>query len=190
MDVKSRIKDKIEVEWKKLKNLQPDNAKININKDALKRSIAKNGFSMPFMIWKDGKDVYTIDGHTRVKALKEMEADGFNIPQKLTALEIDAKDRKEAISILIEVFNQKQNKFDSEVLVEWMTEEEITEVDIETVNVEDSVNKANDGELPEDMSDELEFSFKLEVDCESEEEQEKLYNELTNKGYQCKILIL
>ena len=41
-----------------------------------------------------------------------------------------------------------------------------------------------------DLSEKLEYEFKIEVTLDTEEEQEKLYNELTNNGYICRILTL
>jgi len=41
-----------------------------------------------------------------------------------------------------------------------------------------------------DISDTIESSFRIEVEIENEEEQEKLYNELIEKGYICRILTL
>ena len=41
-----------------------------------------------------------------------------------------------------------------------------------------------------DISDSIESSFRVEVELENEEEQEKLYNELINKGYICRLLTL
>ena len=43
---------------------------------------------------------------------------------------------------------------------------------------------------PEDLSDKLILEYKLEIDCNSEEEQELLYNDLTEKGYICRVLTL
>ncbi len=47
-------------------------------------------------------------------------------------------------------------------------------------------------EQPEikDISDSIESSFRVEVELENEEEQEKLYNDLINKGYICRLLTL
>ena len=52
-----------------------------------------------------------------------------------------------------------------------------------------------DEELPPitdktDLSDKLGVQFRLEITCISEAEQEKMYNELTERGYQCRILTL
>ena len=41
-----------------------------------------------------------------------------------------------------------------------------------------------------DISDSIESSFRVEVELENEEEQEKLYNDLINKGYICRLLTL
>ena len=41
-----------------------------------------------------------------------------------------------------------------------------------------------------DLSDNIESSFRLEVELENEIEQEKLYNELINKGFICRLLTL
>ena len=54
----------------------------------------------------------------------------------------------------------------------------------------DIPNFDNDIEDEKDLSDQLEQSFKIEIDLESEEEQEKMYNQLINDGYKCRILTL
>lgn len=41
-----------------------------------------------------------------------------------------------------------------------------------------------------DLSDAIDFQFKIEVECVSESEQEALYNKLTEEGYKCRILTL
>ena len=56
-----------------------------------------------------------------------------------------------------------------------------TEVDPEEV----SEPKKNDGK---DLSKEIESSFRVEICCENEAEQEKLYNELIGRGLECRIL--
>ena len=41
-----------------------------------------------------------------------------------------------------------------------------------------------------DHTDELEVAYKIEIECADEAEQEKLYNELTERGLICRILTL
>lgn len=130
-----RIKGIINVEWEKIKPIQPDDVKINTNINALKKSLKNHGFSLPFAVWKDDNVIYCVDGHTRVKALKELKHEGEDVPDKLKAFEIDAKDRKEAVKILVEVFNQKHNQFDNEVLINWLEVENVEVKDLEAVNI-------------------------------------------------------
>ena len=41
-----------------------------------------------------------------------------------------------------------------------------------------------------DLSDTLETLFRIEVECQDEQEQETTYNKLTEMGYQCRVLTL
>lgn len=41
-----------------------------------------------------------------------------------------------------------------------------------------------------DLSDKIESSFRIEIELDNEQQQEKLYNELTEKGYICRLLTL
>jgi ParB-like chromosome segregation protein Spo0J len=43
---------------------------------------------------------------------------------------------------------------------------------------------------PDDLSDKIKSSFRIEVICKSEEEQEKTYNKLIEEGYECRLLTL
>ena len=106
--IKDRIKELKKVEWRKIKPLQPDNSKVLMNYDAIEKSILKHGFSMPFFGWENKGNVHCIDGHSRLEILSNLE----NVPETLPVILIDAKDKKEAQEILIEVFNQKHNPFD------------------------------------------------------------------------------
>lgn len=159
-----RVKNLIEVDWTKLESIQPEDAKIQNNIEALKSSLKTHGFSLPFAIWTNNGKHYTVDGHTRIKALKELKTDGVNVPEKLKAFEIDAKDRKEAIKILVEVFNQKHNPFDSGVLVKWLDVEEVEIENIEAIHVNEAISdktevEEDDFEIPNE--DEIETNIKL-----------------------------
>lgn len=148
--MKERIKGLIDVDWRKIKALQPDDVKINTNINALKKSLKKHGFSIPFAVWKDGSTIYTIDGHTRKRALEELKHEGEEVPDKLKAFEIDAKDRKEAVQILVEVFNQKHNAFDNEVLINWL---EVENVEVKDLNVLNVANFIPETDFPDELTD-------------------------------------
>jgi len=52
------------------------------------------------------------------------------------------------------------------------------------------VPKFDIDENAEDFSDKINDGFRIEIELDSEEEQEKLYNNLINKGYICRLLTL
>lgn len=156
MKIKNKIGGLIEVDWANdLQELQPDNAKVPINLNYLKNSIVKHGFALPFAVWNNKGKYYCVDGHTRKQVLLELIADGLEVPSKLKAFEVLAKDRTEAIKILVEVYNQKHNPFAEEVLTEWLEVENAEVKSLESVNV-------------------------LSVDSDAEEEEEVDLSKLTN----------
>ena len=166
--MKDRIKQLIDVHWQNLKAIQPEDVKIQNNLDALKSSLKKHGFSLPFAVWIDGTDIYTIDGHTRKKALQELQAEGVEIPDKLKAFEIEAKNRKEAVQILVEVFNQKHNAFDNEVLINWLNVEQVEIQDLEAVNlsstiIEESEAQEDDFEIPDEIKTDIKLGDLIEI---------------------------
>ena len=163
-----RIKGIINVEWEKIKPIQPDDVKINTNINALKKSLKNHGFSLPFAVWKDDNVIYCVDGHTRVKALKELKHEGEDVPDKLKAFEIEANDRKEAVKILVEVFNQKHNQFDNEVLINWLDVEQVDIQDLEAVNlsspiIEKSEAQEDDFEIPDEIKTDIKLGYLIEI---------------------------
>lgn len=168
MKLKNKIGNLIEIDWANdLHELQPDNVKVPINLEYLKESILKHGFALPFAVWNDNGKYYCIDGHTRQQILLELIENDIQVPTKLKAFEILAKDRTEAIKILVEVYNQKHNPFAEEILTEWLETEEIEIESLESVNLmylpseqnnfsENKNSKTTDNEDEED--DEVDLS--------------------------------
>jgi len=60
-----------------------------------KTSILKYGWSFPFFVWVSGKTNYCLDGHARLLVLKQLEEEGYLIPE-LPVVYISAKNRAEA----------------------------------------------------------------------------------------------
>lgn len=58
------------------------------------------------------------------------------------------------------------------------------------VDVWDAEEGQSETKEDKDLSDQLDTSFRVEVTCINEAEQELIYNELTNRGLVCKILTL
>jgi hypothetical protein len=127
--LKNRILKLDLVYWRNIQNLQPDNFKSIYNYKYIEQSIIKNGFSNPFYVWENKGILYSIDGITRREVLSNLE----NVPEQLPAIFIDAKSRKEAIKILLEVFNQKENPIQNSILTEWL---QVEDIKIEEVNID------------------------------------------------------
>ena len=133
------------VDWRSIEPLQPQNFKHIYNYKHIERSILENGFVNPFFVWESEGIIYSIDGVTRKEILSNLE----NIPELLPAVFIDAKNRQDAVKILLSAFNTKENPIDLEVLTEWIQLEQV-EVEITSLNVVD-VNEVED-EIQENIS--------------------------------------
>ena len=67
---------------------------------------------------------------------------------------------------------------------EWRVED-LTEWGLDIPNFEIDEEKEQT-----DLSDTIEVGYKIEIECSSEFEQEKLYNELIERGIECRLLTL
>ncbi len=135
------------IAWQSLNDLQPKGLKIDTNTAALKTSLQKHGFSLPFYAWRDAKGkIWIIDGHTRKSVLKELISDGVEVPELLPCTFIDAKDKKEAVELLLEVYNQRQNQIDQFVMQVFVEEYDIPieEVAVESLNVKEYAETENE----------------------------------------------
>jgi len=127
--IRDRILKLEQIEWRTLRDLQPPDLKHVANRDYIRQSILKNGFAFPFAVWQDpAGEIYAIDGHTRKDVLQDMD----NVPETLPAFFVDADNREDAIRILLEVYNQRHNEINPDVLTEWL---EVEAIAVETVNV-------------------------------------------------------
>lgn len=175
--IKNRVYKTELVEWKKVNDLQPDNLKISINHDSIKQSIIKYGVSKAYDICEIEGQLYWLDGHTRTDILIELENEGHKIPKKLTANFIQIKDKAEAIMILLEVHNQKQNPMERGVVIEMLEMNEIEElsVAIETLHIAPEIHITNKNkELNQGDFENQNYSLKLEF-------SEEQYNYVTEK---------
>jgi len=178
--IENRIVKTELIKWREIKPLQPDNLKHIFNYKYIEDSILTHGFSMPFFVWQNGNDIFAVDGHSRIEVLNNLE----NVPEELPATFINAKDRKEAIEILLEVFNTKSNPIANEVLTEWVEIEQIS-VNVQSLNVKieevqeylnDSEDFGTDFILPDgDKAPFQQMTFTL-----ADEQAEQIKNAINN----------
>ena len=130
----------------------------------------------------DGK-MFPIGGNMRLKALRELGMK--EIPDSWVVLADDwtEEQRKE--------FTIKDNvgfgEWNWEVLnVDWNLEQ-LEDWGLEIPEWEEEEEKEKENK---DLSESIEVGYKIEIDCLSENVQEKLYNEFIERGLQCRLLTL
>lgn len=96
------IEDKIirtgKVKWRAFEFLQKESFKA-IDKeqmDKLKTSIKNNDFPEAFKVWEHDGKLYCLDGYHRCLALRELAAEGYQVPDTFTGNFIQCKDMKDA----------------------------------------------------------------------------------------------
>tara|TARA_Y100000593_G_scaffold16374_1_gene32387 strand:- start:1088 stop:1594 length:507 start_codon:yes stop_codon:yes gene_type:complete len=140
----------------------------------LKASIDKFGLVDPIIINSDNT---VIGGHQRLKVLRELGA------EKIPTVRVNlSKEDERELNVRL---NKSGGDFDMEILAN-----EFDVVDLKEWGFKDIELGFNIDKIQDDLSDKIELQYKIEVDVTSEKEQEQLYNDLTNKGYICRILTL
>lgn len=144
----------------------------------LKDSLTSFGFVDPVLVnvHKERKNII-IGGHQRVKVARDM---GF-VDVPCVELSLTPDQEKELNIRLNKIsgewdFDALANHFETEDLLEWGFDEKELSIDA-------AVNHEN-------FADKLDLTYRLEITCLNEKEQETLYKKLTNDGYECRVLTL
>ncbi len=128
--VKSRVLKTEYINWRKAKWLQNDNLKDldEEGMEKLKNSLVENDFVMPFHIWEETEnDRWILDGHHREKALKELEAEGADVPELLPATFIECNNKKAAAKLVL-IYSSIYAKITNEGLNDFL---ELFEIELE-----------------------------------------------------------
>ncbi len=147
-------------------------------------SIKEFGFINPVLIDKNNG---IIAGHGRVEAAKKlnMETVPCIFVEHLTEIQKRAyilADNKLALD----------SGWDEEMLKIELEELSESNFDIDFLNFDIDLNKDAELEISENTTPEKEIAYKEQygviVMCKDEEEQEKIYDELSERGYDCKVV--
>jgi ParB-like chromosome segregation protein Spo0J len=141
----------------------------------LKESIKKFGLVDPIII--NQNDNIVVGGHQRLKIAKELKY----VDIECVVLDLSKEEERE-LNIRL---NKNTGDFDIDVLANEFDIDELVDWGFKHIDLGINVDK-----IQKDLSDDIELQYKIEVEVISEKEQEKLYNDLTKKGYVCRILTL
>jgi hypothetical protein len=177
----------------KIKDLIPDNKNFNkgteYGNSLIEKSLRKFGAGRSILIDKNNRIIAgnkTIENAAAIglEDLQIVESDGTKIiAVKRTDIDLDSKAGRELaladnatakanIDWDIETTFEVANEFGFDA-GEWGVKDEI--------KIDEDIN---------DLSDKIKNDFRIEIILKSEEEQEKTYNELIEKGYECRLLTL
>lgn len=160
--------------------------------EALKKSIEDDPEMLQLrelVAYDNNGELVVILGNMRYRAMKEL---GYkDAPVKVLPPETDAKKLRAYIQKDNIAFGQNDwdllgNEWDVEELQDFGLECEFLE---DNENVIENEDEGENDEI-EDFSSELTPQYKIEISFDNEEEQEKIYNELTERGLSCRILTL
>jgi len=102
-EIKNRKLDFRYISWDELKTYEHNDLKDSKNRDVskLKNNIVNDNFSFPIYVWKR----FLLDGDGRVKALNELEKEGYIIPD-LPVVEIEAETKQAAKKLVMQASSQ------------------------------------------------------------------------------------
>ena len=144
----------------------------------LKASMEKFGCVDPIIININPERLnVVVGGHQRLRILRDLGAE--KVPT--VSVNLSEEDERE-LNVRL---NKSGGEWDMDILAN-----EFDIVDLKEWGFKDIELGFNIDKLQDDLSDKIELQYKIEVDVTSEKEQEQLYNDLTNKGYICRILTL
>lgn len=174
---------KLKIEYVPIADLKPYEG--NAKKHPIKQinqiisSIKEFGMNDPIAVW--GEDNTIVEGHGRLLALQKM---GWTeVP--IIRLD-DLTDEQRRAYTLVHNKLTMNTGFDVEKLnVELST---IDSLDMNKFDLKLQGVDFNDPIEHEDLSDKFNEKFAIEITCESEEQQQDLYAEFSERGFECRIV--
>lgn len=144
--------------------------------DNVAKSIEKYGFVQPLVIDKNN---VVIIGHCRLEASKKLKLK--EVPCVLADTLTDEQVKE--LRLLDNKLNESDFDFD-------LLSEELADLDLSDFELDWCIEELEQNIERKDLSETIEEQQQLIIDCEDETQLEQLYNELTERGYKCKISTL
>lgn len=177
----------------KLKDLEFDNKNFNKHTEfgmsLLEKSLRNNGAGRSILIDKNnriigGNGVVEVAGQIGLENVRIVESDGTEIiAVKRTDIDLDSKQGRE-MALADNATASADLAWDYEALADIESEFDI-DVSSWGVILDDGQEVIDE----KDLSASVVPMFQIAIDCENEQEQEHIYNELKDK-YKCRVLTL
>lgn len=171
---------KLKIEYMSTDELKPyaNNAKIHTSEqiEQIKKSIQEFGMNDPIAIWKNNE---IIEGHGRLIACSELGIDTVPV------IRIDSLTDEQRRAYML-VHNQLTMNTDFDIDVLNMELEDITNINMSDFDF-NLYNNDGDENIVEAKYNE---KISVVIDCENEEEAERIFDKLSEEGYTCHISTL
>lgn len=144
--------------------------------DRLKRSLQEDNLTgvLPLKVYQYESRYYVLGGNMRLRAMQELGM------AECACIEIPQDTPPEVLNKIIILDNSTLGDWDFDALANWDAPFADWGVDLP---------KSSSGEL-QDHEISTDADFIVEVTCDDETAQEQLYNEMTQRGYACRVLTL
>jgi len=172
---------KLEIKYVPIDAVKPwDKNPKKHNKKAILESIKRFKPTQPILVQKGTGLI--IAGHGRLEAFKEL---GY---AEVPIIELEMNDAEARAYALVDNQTVIAGGWDDDLLLTTIQElkVEIPELDLGDFGFKDKQM----GKEKEEKGLDFVPLFQIVIDCEDEEEQQRIYNELTELGYSCKPLTL
>lgn len=152
--------------------------------------IFRQGFIAPFFVWDNNADFYLLDGHGRLDALQTIREAGVNLPGGFPVVWIQAENEQDAREKLLSITSQ-YGDFCEEALNEWLEnmDQELAE-SIRLLDKEIDISEKKERGSPEYPDLQYNELLQIIVDVETQEDLKKLYDEMQERGFKCKLSTL
>jgi ParB-like chromosome segregation protein Spo0J len=168
------------IEWVKTKDIIPNTENPRIIKDDKFKKLVQSIKDFPEMLEIRpivvNNEMMILGGNMRLKAIQEI---GLKEVPIIKAENLTEQQQRE---FLIKD-NVGFGEWDWDALANDWNPEELNQWGLD-------VPLLLDGVEPDDISDKIKESFRIEILCKDEESQEKTYNKLIEEGYECRLLTL
>lgn len=158
-------------------DLQPEDERYQ----HIARSIETFGLVEP-LVWNEHNGVL-ISGHQRLKVLKDMGRTEVDVSI------VNYEDEKIEMALNI-ALNNVSGENDDRALRELLVKLDDGSFDLTAIGFDEKALKKMVDEAGDKAGLDYQKQHEIIVECRNETEQKKLYDELTDKGYACRVLTL